>query len=61
MLRPECVVVNVLDVVSIEEDARDFQETMQGIFKRQRVPSTRIFAQKGTLRANMNVSKFWPA
>jgi hypothetical protein len=27
MLRLECVVVNVLDVVSTEEDARDFQET----------------------------------
>ena len=49
MLRLECVVVNVLDVANIEEDARDFQETMREIFKRQRVPAARIFAQKGNL------------
>ena len=60
MLRLECIVVNVLDVANIEEDARDFQKTMRGIFKRQRV-AARIFAQKGTLRANLNVPKFWPA
>jgi len=51
MLRLECVVVNVLDVVNTEEDARDFQETES--------PLGANLAQTGTLRANINVPKFW--
>ena len=51
MLRLECVVVNVLDVANIEEDARDFQGPES--------PLGAKLAETGTWRGNINVPKFW--